>query len=393
MRWIPAIFALLTIAACATAPRPKTTLVKLDPMEIKHVQTPSGRTVYVRDFELLYDDAMEHYAAKRYRRAVELFDIMAREFPADERLGATQFNAGLCLLALRDFQPAILRFRETIQRRIGTRDGRDAVFLMAQAHALAGEHQQAAYIYLATLSDPEVERIIGGKLGLLDRIEATARAGIALRKANKPHKADRQFRSVQRLYQEHRETRLVAESEWVARSYYERGETYRELFATIHFKLPVERMQKELEDKAQLFLKAQNQYFRCVRLHNLKWSVAAGYEIGTLYARLIDDINSAEVPPDLDEHVIAAYKDELWKHTGTLAKKAIVVYRKNIALAKRLQIGGQWVQRSQRQLDRMQELIDAQERRRRAYNEPAGAAPVDSSSKVPTDPARRRKRP
>jgi len=385
------VLAALTLTACGAAQPVK--VVKLDTMEIKHRTTPSGRKVYVRDFALLYQEASEHFREKRYQQAVELYDILASEFPADPRVGAIRFNAGLCYMALRKFQPAILRFRETIQRRIGHRDARDALFLMAQCHGHAGEHEQASAVYYAAISDPEVERIIGGKLGLLDRLEATCRSGIQLRKANKPHRADRRFRAVQRMYQNHREVPLVAQSDWVARAYYERGETYRELFTTIKFKLPVERMQKELEDKAQLFLKAQNQYFRCVRLHNKRWSVAAGYEIGTLYARLIDDIYHAEVPQDLDADTVAAYRDELWKHTRTLAGKAVVVYRKNIDLAKRLGIGGQWVQRSQRQLDRMQSLIDDQNKRSRAYNAPVGAEPVAPGKRVVKDPARRRRAP
>ncbi len=372
-------------------------VVKLDPMVIKHVDSGKGRTVYVRDFELLYKDATDAYQAKKYPRAAELYDILAREFPADERLGATQFNAGLCYFALRKFDQAVVRFRDATRRRVGTRDARDSVFLMAQSFFNAGKYDHAAAIYSAVLGDaeldgPEVERIIGGKLGLLDQLEATARKGIALRQGGRPHEADKTFRKVQRIYNNHREVRLVAESPWVARAYYERGEIYRELFATIKFRLPVERMQKELEDKAQLFLKAQNQYFRCVRLHDKKWSLAAGYEIGTLYARLIDDIYAAEVPTDLDADTVSAYKEELWKHTRTLAKKAVVVFKKNIELAQRMGQTGQWVQRSVKQLDRMKTLLEQEDRRSKSYNAPVGAEKNDPNDKTPKDPARRKKR-
>lgn len=385
----------VVLPACGAAQR--STVIRLEPIEIKHVPAGSGRQVYVKDFNHLLSKAKTHYDARRLAKAAALYDIIAKEFPDYEQVGGIQFNAGLCYLALRQFQPAIVRFRGATQRRMGSRDARDAIFLMAQAHERANEHLQAAAIYGAMLGDesldgPEVERIIGGKLGLLDQLEARCRRAIALRKGGKPHKADRQFRGVIRLYQNHREVRLVAESEWVARAYYERGELYRELFATIKFKLPVERMQKELEDKAQLFLKAQNQYFRCVRLHNKKWSLAAGYEVGTLYASLIDDIHNAEVPPDLDDDTVQAYKDELWKHTGNLAKKAVLVYQKNISLAQRMGKTGEWVQRSQKQLDRMKSLIEKEDKRTRTYQAPLGAEPNDPNAKLKTDPARRRKK-
>lgn len=392
------VFGLMAVVAsavgCATA---APTVIRLDPIEIKHVQGVDGRTVYVRDFNELLAEAKEHYDARRLAKAAERYDLLVREFPTYEQIGDVQFNAGLCYLALQQFEEAIVRFRGATQRRMGTRDARDAVFLMAQAHERLNQHLQAAAIYGAMLGDekldgPEVERVIGGKLGLLDQLEARAKRAIALRAAGKPHRADRQLRGVLRLYQNHRDVRLVAESEWVARAYYERGELYRELFTSIRFKLPVERMQKELEDKAQLFLKAQNQYFRCVRLHDKKWSLAAGYEVGTLYARLIDDIYGAEVPPDLDADTVQAYKDELWKHTGNLAKKAVLVYQKNIDLARRLGKTGKWVERSERQLERMKALIDKESGRTRQYNAPVGAEPNDPRSKVVKDPARRRKR-
>ena len=393
-RFAGVVALLVSMSACTGAQK---TVVTLDPIEIKHTGKGEGRTVYVKDFNLLLAEAKEHYDARRLAKAAELYGILAREYPTYEQIGDVQFNAGLCYFALQRWDEAIDRFRGAVQRRVGTRDARDAVFLMANAYARKGDHVQAAAIYGAALGDPaldgpEVERIMGGALGLLDQLEARAQRGIALRAANKPHKADRELRKLIRLYQDHRDVRLVAESEWVARAYYERGEIYRELFTTIKFRLPVERMQKELEDKAQLFLKAQNQYFRCVRLHNKKWSLAAGYEIGTLYARLIDDIYGAEVPPDLDEDTVQAYKDELWKHTGNLARKAVLIYRKNIDLARRMGKTGKWVERSQRQLDRMKQLIEQEDKRSRSYNAPLGAEPNDAKAKGPQDPARRRKR-
>jgi hypothetical protein len=129
-------------------------------------------------------------------------------------------------------------------------------------------------------------------------------------------------------------------------------------------------MQVDLEDKANLFLKAQAALFRCVRLHNPKWSVAAGFLIGNLYSRLIDDIYEAEVPPGLDASTVAAYREELWQHTGKLANRAAVVYRKNIELAALLGQDDAWVAKSRQALERVERLLESESRQRVDWSRP-----------------------
>ena len=378
------IFAIVPLLACiAACGGPQQPVVQLEPIVIKHRTTPSGRRVYVRDFTLLYDQGIEHYKDKRWRDAAEVLEIAIAEYPRHADLGPAYYHAGLSRLVRREFDKAAAHFRQAIPHYNGTRDARDALFLLAEALTGSDRHAEAAGVYKGALRDPAVEKTIGGPLGVLDRLEATARRGISLRRAGDVQRADYQLRAVERIYRNHRDIRPVAESDWIARAYFERGEIYRELFASIRFKLPVEHMKRDLEDKANLFLKAQSAYFRGVRLHNDRWSLAAGFQIGNLYARLIDDIYAAEVPPDLDAVTVQAYREELWKHTGKLANKAVVVFRKNIALAKRMGRNDEWVRRSQTQLDRMQELI-RQEVERQKRGTPLEAMPPQPG----TDPAR-----
>lgn len=380
---LPLSLLLVTLlAACGAAQVP----IAFEPVEIKHRTTPSGQRVYVKDFNLLYEEGLAHEKAGRDRDAAELLEILIDEFPNHQSLAALYYHAGLARMRLRDHDKASAHFRESIRRYAGTRDARDGLFLLAEALQASGKLLEAADVYLGALSDPQVHKAIGGPLGVLDQLEAMTQRGIVLRKAGEAHKADRQLREVETLYRDHRDIRPVAESDWVARAYFERGEIYRELFDSIHFKLPVERMKRELEDKANLFLKAQNAYFRAVRLHNERWSLAAGYQIGALYARLIDDIYAAEVPGDLDEVTIEAYREELWKHTSVLARKAVVVFRKNIDLARRMGRDDEWVTRSQRQLERMETLIRTEKERERSQQ------PIERANyKEGMDPARRKR--
>tara|TARA_B100001094_G_scaffold285971_1_gene300427 strand:- start:50 stop:1099 length:1050 start_codon:yes stop_codon:yes gene_type:complete len=336
---------------------PTKTSTTLAPVEIKVRTTPSGTRIFIRDLDSLVDQAMSAYNDKMWRDAAELLEIVTEEFPDAGGIGPVHFNAGLSWLRLKSPERAERHFREAVRAGIGSRDARDAVFMLANSLAKQKRYRRAAQVYGAMLDNAEVIRIIGGKLGTLDQLEASARQGLLLRKAKDIHGASRAFRYTQRVYDRYRDLRPVAESEWIVRAYYERGEIYRELFESIRFKLPVARMQRDLEDKANLFFRAQRYYFRAVRLHDKKWSLAAGFHIGNLYARLIDDIDAAEVPEGLDSSTVSIYKEDLLKHTAVLAKKALKVFEKNVALAKRLGVTGTWIERSEQQLKRMRTLL------------------------------------
>jgi tetratricopeptide (TPR) repeat protein len=386
-RFATLALAVATLTGCGA---PQGQVVTLDPIEFKVDRTGGEPRVYVRDEAALTQEAMAKYEAAEWAEAVRLFDVILREFPQTTNRFALLYNAGLALLHLRKPAQAAERFSQAMQAGEGTRQARDALFLLAEAQEQAGQFAASAATLKSALEDAAVQQRIGGPLGLLDQLEATARVGLVLRKAGDPTGADLQFRRIERLYNDHRDVALVGESEWVARALYERGEIYRELFTSIRFKLPVDRMKRDLEDKANLFLKAETVYFKCVRLQHRKWALAAGFEIGHLYSRLIDDIENAEAPDGLDEFTLDVYRDELWNHTERLAKRSIVIYRNNIQLAERLgEAGSDWVAKSEEQIARMEAMIEANNQRRARLMQagmPAPTAPPPSSEPVTDEP-------
>ena len=358
------------LTACAGAQRspdrtPGQTVVELTPIEIKTDRATGKPLTYVKDHDALVDQAMDAFHAEKWADAVALMDVLLREYPDTPGAGAIAHNAGLALQNLGRHKEAVARFAIARVKNDGTRQARDALFLQAESLELSGDVTAAALLYKDALEDPKTQAQIGGELGVLDAIEAAARMGLDWRAVGEVKNADDAFRKVERLYNDHRDVQTVGESEWVARSFFERGELYRELFATIRFKLPVDRMKRDLEDKANLFLKAENAYYHCVRLHHKHWSLAAGHNIGGLYTRLIDDIDNAEVPPEIDATMADVYRDELWNHTAHLAKRATIIYKKNIELGKTLGAAeSEWVTKSEQGLSRMMDTIEQNQARR-----------------------------
>lgn len=363
--WVAAAMTLLCACGPAQLQTRKGDVIELNPIELRVDRSGGQPEVYVKDFDQLYDAAMAAFKAGQWAAALRDFERLIRDFPQHPNRYALEFNAGLCLSKLGRHAEAGQRFADARAHSTGTRHARDALFLQGEALEAAEKWADAAELYRQSLEDPVTQAAIGGKLGLLDELEAQARYGFALRKAGELPKADKALRQVERLYEDHRDTPVIAESEWVARAMYERAEIFFELFASIRFRLPVERMQKELEDKSNLFLKAEGVYYRCVRLHIKPWSLAAGFRIGELYARLIEDIDTAEVPPELDAYTMDLYRDELWNHTESLAKRALTIYQKNIELAERLgDKGNEWSDKSHVGYKRMEQLIDLNTQRR-----------------------------
>ncbi len=362
------------------------TAIELQPIEIKTDRTGGKPLTYVKDHDALVDQAMEAFHAEHWAEAVRLYGILLREYPDTPGLGAIAHNCGLALQNLGQHKEAAARFAAARLYNTGTRNARDALFLQAESLELAGDPTGAAQLYRDVLDDAKTQEQVGGELGILDALEAAARLGLCWRAAGEIKLADDAFRRVERLYNDHRDVQVVGESEWVARAAFERGELYHELFASIRFKLPVDRMKRDLEDKANLLLKAENSYYHCVRLHNKQWSLAAGFKIGVLYTQLIDDIDNAEVPAEITTQLADVYRDELWNYTENPAKRALVIYRKNIELGKTLGASGSdWVSKSEAGLSRMMETID-RNRARRARLLQAGAIqpPVKKDPTTPT---------
>lgn len=377
-----ALAAAATLVGCGATAGEQTRGTDLGTVEIVAERGGATPRTWIRDREAVWQDAMARYDDEDWDEAARLLTVFEREFHDDPRRAEAHYKHGLALLASRRYDAAAQRLREAIVLARGTRAARDAVFYLADALLGGAKPLAAAEVYRAALDEPAVHGVMGGPLGLLDQLEAATRMGLALDRGGEPTQAIRALRRVDHLYRDNRDLRPVAESMWVVRAYFERGQIYERLFGTIHFKLPVSRMSREIEDKANLFFKAQSSYFKAVRLQHKRWSVAAGLHIGRLYSSFLDDMNNAEVPPDLDPYTLEVYREELWTYTRVLAKKAIRVLRKNLEMARRIGASGPWVAATEKELRRMEAFREAEEARSAAFK--AKAAKTPPGGKAPS---------
>ena len=120
----------------------------------------------------------------------------------------------------------------------------------------------------------------------------------------------------------------------------------------------MEQMARDLEDKSNLFLKAQSAYMRTLRQRHADWAPQAGYRLGALYERMYDDMISAEVPDELTEEETAEYMGALRDRIRPLIEQALDIYHRNITLARSMGADEEWRQRSRRGLDRLRRILE-----------------------------------
>ncbi len=346
-RWVWALVA-LSLGACGTT---RTQVVELEPMRFEAVPTEDGAAVEVLEPEVLFREGGAAFAAGDYETAARKYGLVVTHFP-DSRWGTvSRYNAGLALEKARRWAEAIPHFTQVAALTAGSKDAHDALFRLASCHE-ALEDWRAADAALSRVLAPEFEGIVA-----IDRLEALARRGRARQLRGDLALAERDYLAALELYRHNLANRAFSSNAYVSLAQFQIGEIYRALFQAIQFRLPLERMARDLEDKANYFLKAQHAYLKAVRMHHPEYAMAAGYRLGAIFESFYDDMMAAEVPDDLSKDELAVYYDELRRKVKPLLTKAIDIYERNIRLGERFGQTDEWVRKTQASLSRLKDLL------------------------------------
>jgi tetratricopeptide (TPR) repeat protein len=345
---ITTLTAALLLAGCATTrpePEPAGPTVELDPMVLK---ARNGK-VQALQARPLFKAATEAYSRGRYEEALEKFKTIVEEFPDTKYAPHALFNAGLAAMRLQRWEEGLGYQRRARKALAGGRDEWDALLQVSLCLEKLKRWPE--------LRKTALEILKKGKLGITGRVEARARLGMARFHTGRLALAERAFDRVLADYRKNNGVPSLRNNAYVSQAQYFIGEIYRGLFDSIRFRLPVERMKRDLTDKSAFFLKGQSAYLRCVRFQHEYWAVAAGYRLGKLYEDFYDDMMAAEVPPELDDEDKKVYYAELRNHIKPLVIRAIEVYERNLGMSDRLGQDGDWAKKTRASLDRMRDIL------------------------------------
>jgi tetratricopeptide (TPR) repeat protein len=341
--------ALVALAAALAACGPKTLTVRMDPMEFAARRTPGGLQVDVMDPEVLFLEGSRAFEEKRHEDAAHKFDLVLARFPDTRFAKPALYDRGLALLAVPRPADAARDFAAFLQHYPGDADAPDALLRLGQALCEAGDWTKA--------EDALRRRAAMEPLTLLAEVEVHARRALALRMLGRYEDAREEATRVMQVHDRFATLPEMDGNYFVAMASFQAAEVYHDLFGRIKFILPVDRMEKDLLDKATLFMKAQSEYLRTIRLRNTFWGVSAGVRVGRLYEEFYDDILQAEVPPDLSAEELGVYTDELKRRARPLVSKAVDAYERNLALARMYGAQDEWFGDMPNRLQRLRKVL------------------------------------
>jgi len=340
---------LAILALVLTACSPKMTQLTMEPLEFAGIRTADGVKVQTMDPELLFNDGAEAFKAGDFDQAARFFSVVCERFPDSSFGPPALFNLGLARLRHGRPADAATAFRRFLEKFPGEGDIEQVRLRLAEALLESGDWAAA-------------ESVLGAMMVAAaprPAVELEIRAGLAraLRKQGRLKESMDQVDAAMQVYDRHLVDPDIKGNFHAAMASFEGGEVWHDLFASIKFILPKDRMEKDLSDKGTMFIKAQAGYMRTVRVGNIFWASKAGVRIGQLYEEFYDDIMKAEVPPELDDHQLGQYMAELRRQARPLLSKSIELYERNMKVARSYGAKDEWFADMKARLDRLKELL------------------------------------
>lgn len=325
------------------------TALMMDPMEFQAVPTADGVRVDTMDPEILFGEGAAAFDKADWGEAARLFGIVATRFPDSPEAGPALFNFGLARLRAGRPAEAADAFRRYIAKFPPDNDDTQPRLRLIEALLESGEW---------SLAETEIRECATLRaISPATAIELQAGLAKSLRKQDRLQEALDASRTAMETYDAHAIEPGIKGSYAAAMASFEGGEIWHDIFLSIKLILPKDRMEKDLTDKAAMFMKAQAEYMRTVRVGNIFWSSKAGVRIGQLYEEFYNDIMGAEVPPGLTDADLERYRAHLRQQARPLLEKAVKLYERNMEVCRKFGAKEEWFSEMKARLEKLKKLL------------------------------------
>lgn len=327
----------------------------------------------VYDAPDLFKHATELLNSKKCQQAVVLYDRLTLEFPDSRYVSAAYYNAGLCLQALGEFEPAAQRYASLRTKLPTSTDYKHASLQYAEVLVQLERWDEVIAVADELLASTELQPH--------ERLESMARHSQALLGQDKLEDAAKHAKSSLAYFRTRPKTEEIVDEFFAAANNYVLAETLRRQGQRMTFPLDADAQQKVLIRRAELLLAAQREYFNTIsftNLDNLHWAAASGYRIGHMYDELWNSVMTAPVPAHLPPEGADPYHQSLAKLIKPLIRHAIRYWELTLMLIERTGMDNAWSRKTRDDLVRVRALL---------LQQPAGAGglpPVDGSSTPPS---------
>jgi TolA-binding protein len=359
----------------ASSASPPVTTYEMEPIKITAVNGPDGVHVEAYDASELFEQASKALSEKRYDAAISAYDRLLREFEHESQDGrytrAAIYNAGLAHQGKKDWAGAIVRFKALSEGYPDSSDAKDALFQLGSTYAEMSNWPASVQVFAQVLDRKD--------LLADDRLEALARRGFAQFQLHDIDTAERTFQSAVSYFHQIEASERIETDFYLALSQYHLGEVNHARFRAAPLRLPQRQMSADLDEKARLLLVSQRQYIDTIKLGNVEWAAASGFQIGSLYEELYDAFMAAPVPPELSQPAerekLDIYNGELRKKIRILLEKSVRTHEANLLMMERMSVRNEWREKSKLAFAKLQSLLDPSLRPPISTAEPSIMAP------------------
>lgn len=345
----------LALGACSARPAPpEPESAEILEMDTLLIRGGGGEAVSA---DALFEEGVGALRSQRFEECAARLGEHQRLFPDHYAAQAGRYNYGLCLEFLAQHLSAAAQFERYAEVARAGGDEQDALDGdVRRGYNLVYAHRYAEAIPLYTRLLTETP-IVG-----FDRAECHLRRAMAYRGVGDLGESDRDLSlalsHINGAIGDRREG-----NEPLAETHFQRGELFRQQMRAVALKMPLKRMQRLFADKVLFFRKSLYAYVDCINVHNARWGVAAGHQLGALHEALYEDLMWAETPPDFDEETLALYYFELEKKLAPLLRESISIYERTATLSAQRGVQGEWVEATARDLRRLRALEERVQRR------------------------------
>ncbi len=344
--WVLVSVAVAAMFACS---RPVQEL-KMKPMRFVAVQTPGGLHVELADPQALFDRATKFLKQKRYKEAWSRYRVLLKYYPGHALAVPARYNTGLCLSHMKRYKEAARAFEAYLKAKDLSRQDRcDGMEKLGEVLSKLKRPRDAINWLM------RVDKNCTGTV--FARIRTKAKIAHEYNQLHDPAMAMHFASRAMRLYRINKESPGMSGYYFAAMAYYEYARAYAFMFRNIKLYLPMDRMEKDLTDKAQYFLSAQSAFLNAIRVHNIYFGIRSGMAIGKLYEDFYNDLMSAEVPAKFTPEQRKIYFEELKKDIRPLVRKAEIVYQQNLRVGKYYKVPQKWMQEARKRLEKLKQLL------------------------------------
>lgn len=313
--------------------------------------TPDALSVY--DAETLYNRGMEFLDGRYYADARLYFQRVLDEFPDSSFVHGAHYNLGVALMEGGDPASALMHFDAYLAGAKTPHDRVDGLFKRGSCLAMLGRYADVVALF---------DELIGeGNLEPHDYIEANVDAGIGHFMLGDRATAEYRFREAVKTHKSEEKQARVDNKYFYAQALFYLAEIERMDFMDVKLVMPAKGKEEDmaalLEKKCDRLLSAQFKFLQVIRTGHPGWAGAAGYKVGSMYEDLHDEMTTLPTPPEMDADQQDIYRRELRRRVSVLIRKAIKTYETTVEMARRTGTNTVWVEKTQKSLERMQQLL------------------------------------